>query len=155
VRSFSETYCDIDNYVVVANVSARLAVSKQVTQNFHMKRFNLRKLNKLKVSKQCQITISNRLETMKNLNYSEDVIRAWKNIKENVKTSAKDSLGLYDFKQHSPWVDAECLRFLDQRKQATMQCLQDPNQNNVGSLNKVRCEASRHFRNEKKGISER
>jgi len=31
-----------------------------------------------------------------------------------------------------------------------MQWLQDPNQNNVDILNKVRCEASRHFRNKKK-----
>ena len=31
-----------------------------------------------------------------------------------------------------------------------MQWLQDPNQSNVDILNKVRCEASRHFRNKKK-----
>ena len=31
-----------------------------------------------------------------------------------------------------------------------MQCLQDPNQSNVDNLNKVRREASRHFRNKKK-----
>ena len=37
--------------------------------------------------------------------------------------------------------DEECLHFLDQRKQAKMQCLHDPNQSNVGNLNNVRCEA--------------
>jgi len=37
---------------------------------------------------------------MKNLNDSEDIIRAWKNIKKNVKTSPKDGLGLYELKQH-------------------------------------------------------
>ena len=100
MRSFSETDCHIDNYVVVGNVRATLAVSKQVTQKFDTKRFNLRKLNELEVRKQCQIKISNRLEAMKNLNDSEDVIRAWKNIKENVKTSVKDSLVLYELKQH-------------------------------------------------------
>ena len=26
--------------------------------------------------------------------------RAWENIQENIKTSAKDSLGLYELKQH-------------------------------------------------------
>jgi len=31
-----------------------------------------------------------------------------------------------------------------------MQRLQDPNQNNVGNLNNVKCEASRHFRNKSK-----
>jgi hypothetical protein len=39
---------------------------------------------------------------MENLNDSEDVKRALKNIKENIKTSAKDSLGLYETKQHNP-----------------------------------------------------
>jgi len=50
-------------------------------------------------------------------------------------------------KQHKPWFDEECLHFLDQRKQATIQWLQDPNQSNEDNLNNVRHEASRHFRN--------
>jgi hypothetical protein len=41
-------------------------------------------------------------------------------------------------------------RFLDQRKQAKMQCLQDPSLSNVGNLNYVRRKASRHFRNKEK-----
>ena len=36
-----------------------------------------------------------------------------------------------------------------------MQWIQDPNQNNVDTLNKVRRDASRHFRNKKEGIFER
>jgi hypothetical protein len=50
-------------------------------------------------------------------------------------------------KQHKPWFDEECLRFLDQRKQVKMQWLQDPNQSNVDNLNNVRHEASRYFIN--------
>jgi len=34
------------------------------------------------------------LSAMENLNNSEDIKRAWEKIKENIKTSAKDSLGL-------------------------------------------------------------
>jgi hypothetical protein len=40
--------------------------------------------------------------------------------------------------------------FLDQRKQAKLQWIQDPRQSNVDNLNNVRREASRHFRNKKK-----
>jgi len=40
-------------------------------------------------------------------------------------------------------------RLLDQRKQAKMQWVQDPNQSNVNNLNNVRREASRQFRNKK------
>ena len=65
-----------------------------------MERFNLRKLSKLEVRKQYQIKISNRFAALKNLNNGEDINRAWENIKENIKTSAKESLCLYDLKQH-------------------------------------------------------
>jgi hypothetical protein len=84
------------------------------------------------------------------LNVSEDNNRAWENIKECIKTSAQESLGLYERKQHKPWFDDECAKFLDQRKQAKLQWLQNPNQSNVDNLNNVRREASRHFRNKKK-----
>jgi len=39
---------------------------------------------------------------LENLIDSEDIERAWENIKENVKTSSKNSLGLYELKQHKP-----------------------------------------------------
>jgi hypothetical protein len=55
-----------------------------------------------------------------------------------------------ELKQHKPWFDEECLHFLDQRKQAKMQWLQDPNQSNIDNLNNVRHEASRRFRSKKK-----
>ena len=44
----------------------------------------------------------------------------------------------------------KCLHFLDQRKQAKIQWVQNPRQSNVDNLNNVRCEASRLFRNKKK-----
>jgi hypothetical protein len=87
---------------------------------------------------------------LENLNVSEDINRAWENIKQSIKISTKESPGLYERKQHKPWFDKECSTFLDQRKQAKMKWLQNPNQSNVDNLNNVRCEASRHFRNKKK-----
>jgi len=53
-------------------------------------------------------------------------------------------------KQHKPWFEEECLGFLDKRKQAKMQWVQDPSQSNVDNLNNVRHKASRYFRNKKK-----
>jgi dsDNA-specific endonuclease/ATPase MutS2 len=85
-----------------------------------------------------------------NLNASEDINRAWKNIKENIKTSGKESLGLNELEQHKPCFDKECLRFLDQRKQAKMQWVQDPTHTNVDHLSNVRRESSRHFRKTKR-----
>ena len=59
-------------------------------------RFNLSKLNDLEVRKQYQIDITNRLAALENLN--EGMNRTWENIKENIKTSAKESLGVYEWK---------------------------------------------------------
>jgi hypothetical protein len=68
----------------------------------------------------------------------EDGNRAWENIRENIKTSPKESLGLHELKRNKPWVDEECIHFLDERKQAKLQWVQ------------VRREANKHFRNKKK-----
>ena len=87
---------------------------------------------------------------MENLSDGKDINRAWENIKENIKTSAKESLGLQELKQHKPWFDAECLGFLDERKKANMQWIHDPSQSNVDNLNNVRRDASRRCRNKKK-----
>ena len=63
---------------------------------------------------------------MENLSDGEHINRAWENSKENIKTSAKESLGLHELKHHKSWFDEEYLGFLDQRKQAKMQWVCDP-----------------------------
>jgi hypothetical protein len=93
-----------------------LAVSKQAAQKVDFERFNLRKLNKLEVRKQYQIEITNRFAALENLSDDEDIDRAWESIKENVKTSATESLVLQELKQHKPWFDEEYLDVLDHRK---------------------------------------
>jgi len=87
---------------VVAKVRERMAVNKQAAQRFDGERFNLRKLNELEVRKEYQIEIKNRFAALENLINDNDINRAWENIKENIKTSAKQSLGLQELKQHKP-----------------------------------------------------
>jgi hypothetical protein len=48
-------------------------------------------------------------------------MRTQKNVKENTKTSAKDSVALYELKQYKIRFDEECSRFLDENKQDKMQ----------------------------------
>jgi RNA binding exosome subunit len=115
-------------------------------------RFNLRKLNELEVSEQYQTEISNRLATLENLSESKDINRALEKIKENIKTSATDSLCLHELKQHKSWFDEECSHFLDHRKQVKIQCIQDLSHSSVDNLHNVRHEASGHFRNKSRNI---
>jgi hypothetical protein len=108
---------------VVAKVRENLAVSKEVSQNFDVGKLNLRELHGLEFRKQYQIKISNSFAALDNLSDSEDINRAWENMKENIITSAEGSLCLYGLKQHKLWFDKEFLRFLDQGNQASMQWL--------------------------------
>jgi len=86
-----------------------MVVSKQKVQKFSVERFNVRKLDELGVRKQYEIKISYRFATLENLSDRKDINRAWENIRGNVKISAKESLGLYELKQHKPWFNEECL----------------------------------------------
>jgi len=79
-----------------------LTVSKQVSEKSDGERFNLRKLKELEVRKQYQIKISKRFAAMVNLRDSENINRAWENIKEDIKKSAKESLDLYELKRQKP-----------------------------------------------------
>ena len=75
-------------------------------------------------------------------NDDEDINRTWENIKEDIKTSVKENLGLHELKQNKPWFEEECLGFLVQRKRAKMQWMQDPSQSNIDILNNARREVS-------------
>jgi len=152
VRSLKGADCDTDHYLVIAKVRERLAVGIQAAQKFDRQRFNMRKLNELEVRKQYQTEITNRFAALENLNDDEDVNKTWENIKENIRTSAKESLGLHELKQQKPRFNEECVDFLDQRKQAKMQLKQVPSQSNVDNMNSVRRDVSRHFREKKRHI---
>ena len=87
----SQELTNTDHYLVVAKVRERLPVNKQVAQKFEGERFNLRNLNESEV-----------FAALENLNDDKDINRTGENIKENTKTSAKESLGLHKLKQHKP-----------------------------------------------------
>jgi len=97
-----EADCDTDQYPVIAKVRERLAENRQVAQKFDVERFNRRELNDLEFRKHYQIKISKSSAALDNLSDGEEVNRVWVKLKENIKTSAKGSLGPYELKQHKP-----------------------------------------------------
>ena len=99
---------------MVVKVRERLTVRKQTTQKLDRERLDLRMLNVV------GIEISNRFAALENVSDGEDIKKGWRNIKEAIKTSAKESVSLYELKQHKLWFAEECLGVLDQRKQAKM-----------------------------------
>jgi hypothetical protein len=56
-----------------------------------MERFNRKKLNKVEDKGQYHIEISNRFTSLGNLDTEVDINRAWKTIRENIKTLAEES----------------------------------------------------------------
>jgi hypothetical protein len=135
---------------VVAKVRESLAVNKRRSHIFHMKRFTLKELNKVESKEQYHVEVSNRFAALQDLDTDVEVNSSWERIPENIKISAKESLGYYELRTHKPWFDGGCSKLLDQRKQAKLQRLQNPSEVNGDNLNNVRREVSRHFRNKKR-----
>jgi hypothetical protein len=125
-------------------------VNKQRSHSLHTERFNLKKLNDVEGKEQFSVEVSNRFAALEDLNAEVEINSAWETIRENIKISAKESLGYFELKKHKPWFDEGYSKLLEQRKQATLQWLQDPSEINGDNLNNVSRAASRHFRNKKR-----
>jgi hypothetical protein len=117
-----------------------------------MEMFSLKKLNQVDGKEEFHVKVSDRFATLEDLDTEVEINSACETISENMKISAKESLGYFEFKKHTPWFDEGCSRLLDQRKQAKLQWLQDPSEISGDSLNNVKREASRHFRNKRGNI---
>jgi hypothetical protein len=64
VRTFRASDSDTDQYVVVAKVMERPALSKQTAHRVRMGKFNLKKLNEVEGKKQYRVEISNRFAAL-------------------------------------------------------------------------------------------
>jgi hypothetical protein len=87
---------------------------------------------------------------LEDLGEEVEINSAWETIRENIKISVEESLGYFELQKQKPWFNEGCSKFLDQRKQAKLQWLQDPSEINGNNRNNVKCEASRYFRNKKR-----
>jgi hypothetical protein len=68
-----------------------------------MERFNLKKLNELEGKERYYIEVSS--SSFGNFDAEVEINSAWETIRENIKCSAKESLGYFELKKHKPWFD--------------------------------------------------
>jgi hypothetical protein len=62
-------------------------------QKFDMERLNLKRTNDVEAKEQYQLTISNRIAALKNLDDDEvGISSTWESIRQNIKLSVTDSL---------------------------------------------------------------
>jgi hypothetical protein len=117
---------------------------------FYIKKSNLKKLNEVEGKQQFRVEVSNSFTASEDLVAEVEINRAREIIKQNIKISAKESLGYTELKKHKPWFDEGCLKLVDKWKQAKLQQLQDPSEINEDNLNNIRRKVSRYFRNKKR-----
>jgi hypothetical protein len=54
------------------------------------------------------VEVSNRFGALEDLDAEVEINSAWETIRENIKISARESLGYFEFKKHKTWFDEEC-----------------------------------------------
>jgi hypothetical protein len=81
---------------------------------------DLRNFDDVWVREEYQVEILNISAASENLYESLEINSAWENIRENMKTLAKDNLGCHRLKHKKRWFDDECSKLIDQRKQAKL-----------------------------------
>jgi hypothetical protein len=75
---------------------------RQAVHKSDMERFNLKKIDQVQSKEQYWVEISTRFAALENLEDDVDINRVSKTIRENIKISAKESLGYYELKKHKP-----------------------------------------------------
>jgi hypothetical protein len=65
------------------------------------------KLNEVDGKEKYRIEVSNRFAALEDLDAEVEINSAWETIRENIKISAKESLGYYEMKKHKPTEDAQ------------------------------------------------
>jgi hypothetical protein len=78
----------------VAKVRERLAANKRKPHSIHMQRFNPKKLNRAEGEEKYRVDFSNWFEALEDLDAEVEVTIDGERIRENVKISATESLGI-------------------------------------------------------------
>jgi hypothetical protein len=92
----------------VAKVRERQGVEKGRLHTFYMERLNIMKLNEVEGKEQYCVEASEGFAALEDLDTEVDISGACGMIRENIKSSARESLGNYELKKHKSWSDEDC-----------------------------------------------
>jgi hypothetical protein len=107
VRSYRAADCDTDQYLVVAEVRERLAMNEEINTDF-IWRGSISRSWRVEGKEQYRVEVSNRFATLEDLDAEVGINSAWEIIRENIKISAKESLGYCELNKYKPWFDQAC-----------------------------------------------
>jgi hypothetical protein len=78
--------------------------------------FILKKLKEVEGKEQYRVEFSSRFAALEDMDVEKDINSVWETIRENIKISAKESLGYYELKKHKPWFAKRCRKLLGQKE---------------------------------------
>ena len=89
---------------MVVTIRERLSLKKGIKQQLVADRYNPNKLVDRETRKEYQIDIFSALEGLE----ISCVDGAWVNLRDCIKASAKDKVGILETNRNKPWFDEEC-----------------------------------------------
>ena len=112
-------------------------------------RYNLNKLVDRETRKEYQIDVANRFSALEGLEISS-VDDTWVKIRDSIKASAKEKVGILETIRNKPWFDEECSELANKRKQTKLLWLQSPNNQTAEDFSNVRRDTGGSFRKKKR-----
>ena len=114
-------------------------------------RCNLNKLVDHEIRKEYQIDVANRFSALEGLEIPS-VDDNWVKIRDSIKASAKEKVGVLETNRNKPWLGEECSELTNKRKQTKLLWLQKPKQSNCRRFSNFKRDTCRMF-SKKKGES--
>jgi len=99
---------------VVATIRERLSLKKGIKQHLAADRYSLNKLVDRETKKKYQIDVANRFSALEGVEiFSLD--DTWVKIRDSIKASAKEKVGVLETNRNKPWFDQECSELANKR----------------------------------------
>jgi hypothetical protein len=134
---------------VVATIQVRLSLKKGIKQHLVAESYNLNELLDHETRKEYQMDVANRFSSLEGLEVS-NVDGTWVKIRDSIKASAKEKVGVLETHRNKPWFSQGCSELANERKQAKLLWLQNPNDQTAEDFSNVKRNTCRTFKQKKR-----